>query len=141
MTAEFGGITWLIFNAINKFSEPNNVCLLSEIITVLLLGLACVFFILSVIDFIFCFLDYEFSYPKPNKVKNIIKENKEYLDEYSEKEVLDNIIQIISNSYCEMAIDNIKEINERSKYLGKSCKETVWALGFMLISFSVELCI
>ena len=141
MTAEFGGITWLIFNAINKFSEPNNVCLLSEIITVLLLGPACVFFILSVIDFIFCFLDYEFSYPKPNKVKNIIKENKEYLDEYSEKEVLDNIIQIISNSYCEMAIDNIKEINERSKYLGKSCKEIAWALGFMLISFSVELCI
>mgnify|MGYP004594427167 CR=1 FL=1 len=106
-----------------------------------MLGPACVFFVLSVIDFIFCFLDYEFSYPKPNKVKNIIEDNKTYLDEYSEKEVLDNVIQIITNSYREMAIDNMKEINERSKYLSKSYKEIVWALGFMLINFIVELCI
>ena len=71
----------------------------------------------------------------------MIENNKTYLNEYSEEEVLDNIIQTISDSYCEMAISNIKEINNRSKYLNKSYTKIVWTLGLMLIVITIVLCL
>ncbi len=71
----------------------------------------------------------------------MIENNKTYLNEYSEEEVLDNIIQTISDSYCEMAISNMKEINNRSKYLNKSYTKIVWTLGLMLIVLTIVLCL
>lgn len=138
LTAEFSGVMWLLFRTIKMFSNDKiKICLLDQILIIILLGITIIFFINAVIDFIFCFLKYEFCYPQPTKAKNIIEENKTYLGEYSEKEVLDNIIQTISNSYRKMAIDNMKEINERSKYLNKSYTKIVWTLGLMLIDLVI----
>lgn len=142
LTAEFSGIIWLLFKIIKLFSDHEvKVCLLFGILAIILLGVTIIFFTNAVIDFIFSFLKYEFYYPQPQKAKNIIENSKTYLGEYSEEEVLNNIIRIISNSYCEMAINNIKEINERSKYLNKAYTKIVWALGLMLITFVVVLCL
>lgn len=133
---------WLLFKIIKLFSNNKiEIYLLWKIIIITLLGATIIFFINAVIDFIFCFLKYEFSYPQPVKVKHMIENNKTYLGEYSEEEILDNIIQTISDSYCEMAISNMKEINERSKYLNKSYTKIVWTLGLMLIVLTIVLCL
>jgi len=142
LTAEFSGGMWLILRVIKIFSNKKiKICLLDKALITILLSITIIFFINAVIDFIFCFLKYEFSYPQPIKVKKIIEENKTYLDEYSEEEILDNIIQNITDSYRKMAIDNIKETNERCKYLNKSYTKIVWTLGLLLIDLVLILCL
>ena len=72
-------------------------------------------------------------------MKNFIEESKTHIDEYTEKEIVNNIMEQISFEYITMAIKNNKEINDRSKYLNKCYIGIVYTLLFMIIEFLILL--
>lgn len=73
----------------------------------------------------------------PKKIKKFIEKNKKRLDEYTEEEVLDNIIQNVSNSYLNTAIKNDKETTKHANYLNKCYICIVLTLIFLVIDFII----
>lgn len=135
LTAETSGIIWIIFNLVKKMKSFNFISVTATIILCFII----LFGLVALVNFLFCFLKYGFLYPKPADVKNFIKENKTYIGEYTEKEIVDNIVEQISSEYITMAIKNNKEINNRSKYLNKCYIGIVYTLLFMIIEFLILL--
>lgn len=135
LTAETSGIIWIIFNLVKKMKSFDFISVAATIILCFIF----LFGLVALVNFLFCFLKYGFLYPKPADVKNFIKENKTYIGEYTEKEIVDNIVEQISSEYITMAIKNNKEINNRSKYLNKCYIGIVYTLLFMIIEFLILL--
>lgn len=139
ISAEIGGIIWIVFELIKKIESNNNIINLSDMCIFLFLGFTLFSFVAIIINFVLCFTNYDFSYPMPEKAKSFIDENKSYLGDYSEKEVLNNIIKNISDDYIEIAINNCKETNKHSKWLNNCYIGIVTTLVFMVIDFVLVL--
>lgn len=135
LTAETSGIIWIIFNLVKKMKSFNFISVAAAIILCFII----LFGLVAFANFLFCFLKYGFRYPKPSNVKNFIEESKTHIDEYTEKEIVNNIMEQISFEYITMAIKNNKEINDRSKYLNKCYIGIVYTLLFMIIEFLILL--
>lgn len=135
LTAETSGIIWIIFNLVKKMKSFNFISVAATIILCFIF----LFGLVALVNFLFCFLKYGFLYPKPTDVKIFIEESKTHIDEYTEKEIVDNIVEQISSEYITMAIKNNKEINNRSKYLNKCYIGIVYTLLFMIIEFLILL--
>ena len=131
LTAEITAIIWFIFSA-KKYTDKTKILF---IIFAICLVIQSATVIMAVVNFVFCFFKYKFSYPEPLDTKKFIDKNKTRLDEYSDQEVLDNIIKTISDDYIKMAIKNMKGINQRSKYLNKCYVYIVRTLLIRFISF------
>lgn len=134
LTAELGGVIWLVFKIIEKLSENIDLhqlcCFLLISITALIFGVAMFFFVL-------CFTRYNFYYISPQKVNNFIESNKQCLNGYSEEVMLNNIIQNISNTYMNVAIQNDNETTKHSNYLNNCYIFIVLTLIFLVIDFII----
>lgn len=132
ITAELSGVIWLIFELIKIIPECVDIrrlCIFSFVfITVLLLAAGIIFFIL-------CFTQYKFSYISPKKIKKFIEKNKKRLDEYTEEEVLNNIIRNVSSSYINTAIKNDIQTTKHSEHLNRCYICIIFTLVCMAIDF------
>lgn len=136
LTAEIGGILWCLFRLINNIGEKVQI---SDIVTLVFIGITFLSIGIAIFHFIRCFTNFYFSYPKPNEVKKFFNENKKCLDEYTEEDILNNIIENLSRDYIKMAIDNCEQIEKHSKYLNKCYIFIVVTLAFIVIDFVLVL--
>lgn len=139
LSAEIGGIIWIVFQLLKNIEVNNNSIHKSDICVFLFLGFTLISFVAAIINFILCFTNYVFSYPEPDKAKILIDSNKNCLGDYTEKEVLDNIIKNVSNNYIEIAISNCEETNKRSNWLNKCYIGIVVTLALMVVDFVLVL--
>ena len=131
LSAEIGSTIWLVFEFIKNIETYQDI-LKAPHLYVFISLIITIFFLISVVfNFIRCFTEYNFSYPDPSKAKNYVDSNKSYLKDYTEEEVLNNIIENISEVYANIAISNNKETNKHSDYLNKCYIGIIAALGFM----------
>lgn len=139
LSAEIGGILWIIFKLLNSIEANNNFICVSNLFVFLFFGLTIVSIGISIVYFILCFTNYNFEYPEPYKVKKLVNDNISRLDEYSEDEILDNIITGITNDYMEIAINNDEETNKHSKWLNRCYIGIIVTLIFMIFAFILVL--
>ena len=135
LSAEIGGIIWIVFHLVEIIGTNSNTIQLSDMCVFLLLGFTAISFTAAMVNFILCFTNYDFSYLRPDKVKSFIDDNKNYLGDYSDEEILNNIIKNISKDYIKIAISNCKETDEHSKWLNKCYIGIAITLAFMVIDF------
>ena len=139
LSAEIGGIIWIVFRLLKNIETNNNIIRISDICVFLFLGFTIISFVVAIVNFILCFTNYDFSYPEPDKAKTFIDSNKSCLEDYTEEEVLNNIIKNISNDYIKIAISNCEETNRHSNWLNKCYMGIVATLGLMVIDFVLVL--
>lgn len=139
LTAEIGGIIWIVFKFLKNIETNKNLIYISDLCIFLFLALTIIFMVAAVVHFVLCFTNYNFEYPRPDKVKKFVNDNIGYLGDYSEDEILDNIIKSISNDYIDIAISNDEETNKHSGYLNKCYIWIVAALAFMVVDFVLVL--
>lgn len=139
LSAEISGIIWIIFQLLKSIEANNNTIHTSDMCVFLFLGFTLISFVVAIANFILCFTNYDFSYPKPDKAKTFIDNNKSCLGDYTEKEVLNNIIRNISNDYIKIAISNCEETNKHSSWLNKCYIGIVVTLGLMVVDFVLVL--
>ena len=139
LSAEIGGIIWHIFRLLKNIESNNNVIHVSNICSFLFLGFTLFSFVIAIVNFILCFTNYEFSYLKPDKAKTLIDNNKNCLGDYTEEEVLNNIIENIANDYIKIAISNCEETNKHSNWLNKCYIGIVVTLALMIVDFVLVL--
>ena len=139
LSAEIGGIIWNIFHLLKSIEDDNYTIHVLYIWIFLFLGLTLISFIMAMVNFILCFTNYNFSFPRPDKVKSFIDSNKNCLGDYSEEEVLTNIIKNISDNYIRIAISNYEETEKHSKRLNKCYIGIIFALSFMIVDFALIL--
>lgn len=136
LTAEIGGIIWCFTKIIDNVSNPVT---LYQIFAFSIVIITSILFGLAVLNFVLCFTHYNFNYPDPSKVSAYIQENLQYIDQYSEKEILDNIMENISEDYLEIANHNNLETNKHSAYLNKCYYFIITTLAFMVVDFILVL--
>lgn len=139
LSAEIGGIIWIIFRLLKNIKANNNAIRISDLCIFLFLALTLIFIGAAIVHFVLCFTNYDFEYPKPDKVKQFVNDNINCLGDYSEDEILDNIIKNISDDYIEIAISNDQETSKHSGYLNKCYIWIVATLAFMVIDFVLVL--
>lgn len=139
LSAEIGGIIWIVLRLFKNIEANNNTVHSSDMCIFLFLGFTLGSFAVAIVNFVLCFTNYDFSYPKPYKAKAFIDNNKNYLGDYTEKEVLDNIIKNISNDYIKIAISNCEETNKHSNWLNKCYVGIVVTLSLMVVDFVLVL--
>ena len=139
LSAEIGGIIWLVFRLLKNIEANNNVIRISDLCVFLFLALTLIFMSAAIVYFVLCFTNYDFEYPKPDKVKQFVNDNINCLGDYSEDEILNNIIQNISNDYMDIAINNDIETSKHSGYLNKCYIWIVATLAFMVVDFVLVL--
>lgn len=132
LTGEISGIIWLVLKTINSISESIT---LHQLCTFLFVAITAMLYFGAVGCFLLCFTNYEFSYPSPKETKSFIKENMQCLGDYSEDEILENIINNISDEYMDMAIKNNFEITKHTNYLNKCYIFIGATLMCMIFSF------
>jgi len=139
LSAEIGGIIWIVFRVLKNFETNNNIIQISDLCIFLFLALTLIFMGTAIVFFVLCFTNYNFEYPKPDKVKQFINNNISCLGDYSEDEILNNIIRNISNDYIEIAISNDQETSKHSGHLNKCYIWIVTTLAFMIVDFVLVL--
>ena len=132
LTTEIGGFIWLIFKLINSISDKIT---LHQLCLFLFISATLVLFCIATVYFLLCFTRYTFTYPSPEKAKAYIKDNLQYIGEYTEVEVLDNVMRNISDDYIDIAINNNIETTKHASYLNKCYIFIISTLVCMIVDF------
>lgn len=135
LTAEISGITWIVSKLFNTIKANESVVHLLDLCVFTLTMITFILWLLAAIYFILCFTNYHFEYQKPDETQKFIEANKARLGEYTEQEVLDNIITNLSNDCIEIAINNCEETNKHCERLNKCYIFLVITLPLLIISF------
>lgn len=135
LSTETVGVLWLVFELINAVKANNGMVNMEHLCNFTFLVLSIIPLIAAILYFWLCFTNYNFLYPRPEKVKTFIDENKECIGEYKVDEVFDNILSRLSQDYAAIAISNDKETNRHNDFLNKSYICIMATLIFMTIDF------
>ena len=135
LTAEVSGIIWVVSKLFSNVKANDNIVHLVDLCVFTSVIITFILWLLATIYFALCFTNYHFKYPKPDEIKEFIEANKSRLGEYTEQEILNNIHDVISNGYIEMAISNCEETNKHCKHLNKCYIFLVITLPLLIISF------
>lgn len=136
LTTESTATIWLIFRVIKNIRKNNNIIMLEDLCPLILTVTAILSVCIAIIFLIRCLTCYEFSYIDPEKVRKCIQENKNYVQYYSEQEIIYNIQLNIVNSYAENCIWNWDETNKHIEQFKLCYRFIVITLGFLIADFS-----
>lgn len=134
--------TVIITSWITLFSSTiksiNVQCLvLSDIILFVALFSVIILLIISIIYFVNCFMNYKENVIEPEQLSKLFNDSESLMGEYEIDEVINNIDNIVANSYIECAIHNFKQTTEKIRLLNKSYMLLLISIINLFIAFLV----
>lgn len=111
---------WItLFSSIIK-SKDIKVLSLLDIILFIILASVIIFIITSILFFISCFMNYKEEIIEPIQINKLFNDSEALFNEYTLDEIINNIDNIMANSYMECAIWNYNQTTHKIKLLNKA---------------------
>ena len=137
LTAEMTATIWLMFKY-TKFLHSHDFVWWF----LLIIGVLCATIFLearAVWYFVKCFYGFDFSYIHPADMKIFVDDNKKIIDEHGSETIYNNMIEGISNTYAQVAIENVESINKHTAYMLPSFKAIIATLVLLFINLLIVL--
>lgn len=135
LTAETSAIIWSIY----KFTQNIDVSTINLLIHHIIFGFSiCIsitIYLVGVVIFVSFLIQYDSFYINPSKLSVIIDENKNFLNLYTEDEILYNIKENVVAGYKKICIKNWRKINQSIEKLNMCYRFIVITLAFLMINF------
>lgn len=137
LTAEMTAVIWLMFKYTEFLHSHDFVWWF-----LLIIGVLCATIFLearAVWYFVKCFYGFDFSYIHPADMKIFVDDNKKIIDEHGSETIYNNMIEGISNTYAQAAIENVESINKHTAYMLPSFKAIIATLVLLFINLLIVL--
>lgn len=111
---------WItLFSSVIKSKDIKVLSLLDILLFVILLSVI-ILIVISISFFISCFMNYKEKIIEPVQVNGLFNDSEDLLNEYSLDEIINNIDNLMANSYMDCAICNYNQTTHKIKLLNKS---------------------
>ena len=108
---------------------------LHEMILFFILLLTMVLVIVSIVFFICCFMNYDEETIDPTQVNDILSKSNDLFGQYTPDEIINNIDNIIANSYMKSAMNNFEQNVKKIKLLNKAYVFILISICCLFITF------
>lgn len=126
---------WItLFSSTVKSVNIKMLSLLDVILFTILLSVI-ILVIISIAFFINCFMDYKEETIEPIQVNKLFDDSEVLFDQYKMDEIINNIDDIIANSYMKCAICNFNQTTQKIKLLNKSYVFILISIVDLFIAF------
>ncbi len=126
---------WIaLFSSTVKNVDIEAVSLLEIILFTILLS-TIILIIISVSFFVCCFINYNEETIEPTQVNDILIDSENLFNQYEPDEVINNIDNIMANSYMKCAINNFEQNFKKIKLLNKAYVFILIIVVCLLIAF------
>ncbi len=108
---------------------------LFDIILFVVLFVSIILLIVSIVFFINCFMNYNENVVEPEQLSKLFDSSEGLIGTYDINEVINNIDNIVANSYIECASHNFKQTTEKIKALNSSYTFMLIGIVVLFIAF------
>lgn len=130
---------WItLFSSTVKSIDKEMLSLFNIILFTILFSVI-IFVIISIAFFITCFMNYKEETIEPIQVNKIFEDSKDLFDEYKMDEIVNNIDNIMANSYLKCAICNFNQTAQKIKLLNKSYVFMLVGIVDLFIAFLLSI--
>lgn len=126
---------WItLFSTIVKSVNIQELSLLEVILFIILLS-TIILVIISIAFFISCFMNYKEETIEPIQVKKLFDDSDILFSQYEPNDIINNIDNIMANSYMKCAIHNFEQTTKKIKLLNKSYVFVLISIVNLFIAF------